>query len=153
MNVLFAVDLSEQTLCILEHALPTLRLVRKVYLVHVSEPEPEFVGYDSGPKIVRDQKARQLRQQHQSLQVYATTLRKHGIAVKAILLQGATRDSILDKAERLNVGMIVIGTHGRSAILDTVMGSVGLGVMKNASIPVLLIPVRKCSTEGLLFMK
>jgi nucleotide-binding universal stress UspA family protein len=48
-------------------------------------------------------------------------------------------DAILDTAEKKNVGLIVLGTHGYSGVKRLVLGSVAENVMRNATSPVFLV--------------
>lgn len=52
---------------------------------------------------------------------------------------GVAVNAIVDKAEKLAPDLIVMGTHGRSALGALVMGSVAHGVLENCKVPVLLI--------------
>jgi nucleotide-binding universal stress UspA family protein len=113
-----------------------------VYLVHVAAPDPGFVGYDVGPGSVRDQVAAELRAQHQQLQALADGLRSGGIEVTALLLRGPTVETLLEKSKELQAGLIVLGSHGRSAVYNLLVGSVAEGIVRRSSVPVLLVPAQ-----------
>ena len=143
MNILAAVDFSAVTRDVLEilgriaKAMPA-----KVFLVHVAPPDPAFVGYGAGPKAVRGQVAAEHRARHQQLQELADELRAGGVETTALLLQGATVETLLAEAQKLDVGLIVLGSHGRGAVHDLLVGSVADGVVRRSSLPVLLVPAR-----------
>jgi len=40
----------------------------KVWVLHVADPEPDFVGYEPGPQYIRDIKADEYREEHRNLQ-------------------------------------------------------------------------------------
>lgn len=68
-----------------------------------------------------------------------------GIKVKAESLEGTRPvDTITDYARRNNVEMIVIATHGYTGLKKLMLGSVALGVLHDAHIPVLLIRPEAC---------
>lgn len=143
MRLLVSIDFGDRTDRILAVARRTAKATHgSVFLVHVAEPEPEFVGYDAGPVVVRDQVAQEYREQHRTLQAYAEELRAGSTEATALLIQGPIADSIVAEAERLGAELIVMGTHGRSAVYDIVVGSVSQAVLRNTKIPVLLVPVR-----------
>ena len=48
-------------------------------------------------------------------------------------------DVIVDAAQREHCGLIVIGSHGRSGFSRLLFGSVAEGVVRGASVPVLLV--------------
>ena len=141
MEIMVALDLSDASESILARARILLQASEKVYLVHVGDPEPDFVGYDAGPQVVRDQVAHELQQERNALQAHASSLRDLGMDATALLLRGPIAATILSEARKLGVGMIVLGTHGRGRILDAVLGSVSLDLVRHSDIPVLLVPV------------
>lgn len=136
-----ALDLSDASESILARAGILLRASEKIHLVHVADPEPDFVGYDAGPQVVRDQVAREINQERNALQAHASSLRELGMDATALVLRGPTAATILSEARKLDVGMIVLGTHGRGRILGAVLGSVSLDLVRRSDIPVLLIPM------------
>lgn len=144
MRILVAVDLSESTTRIVATARKTaLATKAEVYVIHVTEPNPAFAGYQAGPPGVRDQVASEFRDQHRKTQEYAEDLRQSGVEATALLLQGSTAKCILDEANKLGCELIVMGTHGRTAVMDVIVGSVSHAVLRNTDIPVLLVPVGK----------
>ena len=143
MNILVSVDFSEATPRILQAAASLTRaLSGKLWLLHVGEPEPDFVGYEAGPDVVRDQVAREFRDEHRKLQEYADRMRDEGLPVTALMIQGPVVDTVIAEAERLEADMLVVGSHGYGAVYDLLVGSVSRGILKHAEIPVLVVPVR-----------
>jgi nucleotide-binding universal stress UspA family protein len=143
MNILVSVDFSEATPRILQVAAKLTRaLSGKLWLLHVAEPEPDFVGYEAGPDVVRDQVAREFRDEHRKLQEYADSMRDEGLPVTALMIQGPVVDTVIAEAERLEADMLVVGSHGYGAVYDLLVGSVSRGILKHAEIPVLVVPVR-----------
>jgi nucleotide-binding universal stress UspA family protein len=66
--------------------------------------------------------------------------RAASVPTKAELREGRPADEILEVAEALPAGLIVIGTHGRSALDRAVLGSVAETVLRKATCPVLAVP-------------
>ena len=87
MNILVAVDLSPASSRVVEAAGRVAKLTgAKVYLLHAAEPEPDFVGYDAGPEVVRTQVAHELRREHRDVQALAEELRNDGLDATALLV-------------------------------------------------------------------
>jgi nucleotide-binding universal stress UspA family protein len=143
MNILAAVDFSAVTKDVLD-ALGRIgaSMPAKVFLVHVAPPEPDFVGYSAGPDVVRSQVAIEHRARHQQLQRLAEDLRANEVETTALLLQGATVETLIAEAGKLEAGLIVLGSHGHGAVYDLLVGSVAEGVVRRSTVPVLLVPAR-----------
>lgn len=73
-----------------------------------------------------------------------------GVEVTGLLREGPAAREIATSADELDVGMIVIGTHGRSGIARAILGSVAERVMRTAHRPVLAVPPPKSSLLRLL---
>ena len=141
MNLLVAIDLSPSTDTVVKKTRDLAKaLSAKVWLIHVADPEPTFVGYDVGPQYERDAIAEKLRHEHTSLQAIADTLRAEGLDSTALLVQGTIVETILKEAAKLNVDMIIAGSHGKGAVRRLLVGSVSEGLLKYALYPILIIP-------------
>jgi nucleotide-binding universal stress UspA family protein len=67
-------------------------------------------------------------------------LRSEGLTVQWRTLDGPPVEHILDLASQLPHSLVILTTHGRSALARWFVGSVAEGVVRAASIPVLVIP-------------
>jgi nucleotide-binding universal stress UspA family protein len=143
-TILVPIDFSNATADVVEQAAQLAAAFSSaVWLLHVAAPEPEFVGYDSGPRDVRESVAHELHESHRVLQEHSTKLRARGINATAIQVQGATVETILREAERLHADVIVLGSHGHGAVHRALLGSVSEGVLHHATCPLLILPARK----------
>ena len=115
---------------------------REIFLLHVAEPDPSFVGYEAGPVEVRHDVAMEFKREHDELHAMADRLREQGHQVTALMIQGPTVQTILEQAEKLEAEVIVVGSHGRGKLFDLVVGSVSAGVIRKAQVPVLVVPAR-----------
>lgn len=143
MNILTTIDFSEVTDKIMR---VTAKLARsmdaKVWLVHVAEPEPDFIGYEAGPGVVRGQVADEYRRQHKDLQALADILREEGLDVTALLIQGAIIDTVIEQCEKHAIELIVTGSHGHGAVYDILVGSISEGIIRRAPCPVTVVPAK-----------
>jgi nucleotide-binding universal stress UspA family protein len=141
--VLIAIDFSAVTL---RQLAAVTRLVRNrpavVYLLHVAQPDPAFVGFEAGPAVVRDQVAAEFHREHRDLQRLAGELREMCPDTTALLVQGPTVETILGEAGKLGADLVVVGSHGHGAAYDLLVGSVSAGVIRKSSVPVLVVPAR-----------
>jgi len=148
-NIMVPIDFSPSTPSVIATAGALSRAFgAKLWLVHVAPPDPDFVGYEVGPQTVRDQVARHLRDEHRQLQSEAEKMREAGIDVVALMLQGQTVETILSEAERLCADYIVMGSHGRGALLRRLVGSVSEGVLRGAPCPVTILPIAFTASEA-----
>jgi nucleotide-binding universal stress UspA family protein len=118
-------------------------LQAELLLLHVAAPEPEFIGYETGPASVRQAVAHQLSAEHRQLQALQHELEALGLRVTALLIQGYTIEKILAEAERMPADLIVMGSHGHGGLHHLLMGSVAEGVVRKARCPVVLVPVER----------
>ena len=140
-SILAAVDFSDATGEIVDLACSIARAYGvTIHLLHAAAPDPAFVGLEAGPKSVRDQRARELRGERHLLAEIAASVQKNGIEAEAHLIEGATADTIIREAEKLNAGMIVMGSRGRAPIAKTILGSVSEAVLREATCPVVILP-------------
>lgn len=140
-NILAAIDFSDISGIVIEKAAEIARCFSgKLWLIHVAAPDPDFVGYGTGPQCERDWRAKTLRREHKYIQDRALQLEQSGIDVTPLLISGATVATILKEASRLNADMIVIGSHGHGALYKTLVGNVSEGIIRQASCPVLIVP-------------
>jgi nucleotide-binding universal stress UspA family protein len=69
-------------------------------------------------------------------------LEKAGLMVSANVLRGDPANVIVDAAQKLNVDLIILGTHGKSGMDALLTGSVANKVCSQSKVPLLLVPVK-----------
>lgn len=141
MQILVAVDFSEGTERVMEVTREfASRTDSHVIILHVAEPEPDFVGYDTGPDVVRDQVAAEYHREHRQVQALADSLRSGGIGATALLIQGSIVETVIAESDRLGADLIVVGSHGHGAVFDLLVGSISEGLVRKSQRPVLVVP-------------
>ncbi|MCX7009745.1 MAG: universal stress protein [Kiritimatiellaeota bacterium] len=141
MNILVAYDFSEHAAEVMKATERcAISMAGNLWLIHVAEAEPDFVGYKAGPPTVREELALKFRKEHQELQRHAERLREAGVNTTALLVRGPVAATLLKEAERLQADVIVVGSHGHGAMLHLLLGSVSEQVLKKATCPVLVVP-------------
>jgi nucleotide-binding universal stress UspA family protein len=140
-TILVPIDFSDVTSQVVQTARDMAKAFGgKVVVLHVSEPEPDFVGFEPGPVAVRSAVARDFKVEHQSLDEAKQVFQQAGVEVVALHIQGAHAEKILQEAESQAAGLIVMGSHGHGAFYNLLVGSVTSGVLRGAKCPVLVVP-------------
>ncbi|HSP80919.1 MAG TPA: universal stress protein [Myxococcaceae bacterium] len=125
-SVLVATDFSEAGNRAIPYAFSLVRGGGTVHLVHVGEPR------------LAPEQERALEQRLQ--QLVPAEARSQGRAVEVRVLSGEdVAATLLQAAERLDVDVICLGTHGRSGLTEALMGSVARYVTTHATRPVLVV--------------
>lgn len=65
--------------------------------------------------------------------------RQHGLTIAAHREAGHAAQTIAAFAEREQVDLVVMGSHGYSALANIVLGSVATGVLAHCKVPVLIV--------------
>jgi nucleotide-binding universal stress UspA family protein len=140
-TILVPVDFSDVTKAVIATARKfAAAFESRVVLLHVAEPEPDFVGFEAGPPTVRVAVARDFKLERQQLDALKAECASSGGEVTALHIQGPIVDKILHEAGEQQADLIVIGSHGHGAFYDLLVGSVTQGVIKEARCPVVVVP-------------
>lgn len=141
-NILLPIDFKGSEQLLLDKAYEIAEKFKsKVWLIHVAAPDPDYIGYDAGPQSIRDSRAEELREEHKQIQTYARSLTQKGIETDALLIQGTTVDTLLEKTETLNIDLMVIGRQSHGIFYKAIFGSVADSLVKKTSIPILIVPL------------
>lgn len=113
----------------------------KVWVLHVADPEPDFVGYEPGPQYIRDIKAEEYREEHHNLQEICKNFISEEVEAEALLIQGSPVETVMEEAKKLKVDLLIVGTHKHSFLHNLLQESVSMELLKKAEIPMLTIPI------------
>jgi nucleotide-binding universal stress UspA family protein len=116
--------------------------LRLVYVLEKILPLPaESFDYSNSAALQALQESAR-RTAQETLAQAADKVRKSGATVEIALLDHLGQevvDAINIDAQNWQADLIVIGTHGRTGLTRLLLGSVAEGVVREASMPVLLI--------------
>ena len=144
MKILVCVDLSKSTETIVDKIEELSKpLSARVWLLHNAVPEPDTLEFKVDPIAARESLAKKFHVEHLEIQKLAERLRNAGVETTALLVHGKTVDVILKEAADLDVDMIAVGSHGRGAMYQLLVGSISEDVLHRSRLPVLVIPTRK----------
>lgn len=143
-RILVPVDFSDVTDAAIDTAMRLAQAFDSALcIVHVVPEEPDFVGYEPGPQSVREAEADALQAKHKRLDAIKERLAERGLDVEALLVQGHALEKILEKVSQLKANLVVMGSHGHTALYELLVGSTTEGVLRRAPCPVLVIPSRE----------
>lgn len=146
--ILVALDSSESSQAVLRGAADfAAHAPGPVTLLHVIEPIATYVAVGASMDVITTSppviESEQTAPATARLEELAAALRSRGLAVTCKCVIGIAADEILEEAKTCGAGCIVLGSHGHGALYHLFSGSVVTGVLKRATCPVLVIPVRK----------
>ena len=139
--IMAAIDFSDVTGAVVDSAIRFAGVFdADLILLHVADPDPDFVGYGTGPQSVRDQQAHRYHEEHRQLQAIEDTVRDREVACSSLLIQGPVAEKILEQAAQHEVGLLVMGSHGHGSLHRLIAGSSTQGVLRKSACPVLVVP-------------
>jgi len=143
MNILVAVDLSPASDVVVEAARGVADLTGvSVFVLHAVETEKDFICAEGDPEERRARVAKEFPLEYSRLQALCEKLQDDGLDATAIMVCGHSVEATMEEAEILGAGLIVVGTHGRGAVYDVLIGSYSAGIIRKSELPVLVVPVR-----------
>jgi nucleotide-binding universal stress UspA family protein len=139
-KILVATDFSEPADAALAYARAFARTFGgTLYLLHVVDDMYLRLGGDAYAAVLPDLQEDVEREARQRLARIAADDELSALTVEMVITSGATAQAIVDYAEKENVQLIVVGTHGRSGVAHFLMGSVAERVVRTAHCPVLTV--------------
>lgn len=118
-----------------------------LYLLHIAQPEPEFVGYDVGPEYIRISAANEYREEHRWLQSIAKLLEPKNIEAHALLIQGYVAEEVLKEADDINADLVICGSHERGLFYNLFQGNTAVELSKKTKRPLLLFPLDRDQSQ------
>ncbi len=154
-TILYATDLGPHGPEVFNHAAGVAQQFgAKVHVIHTLEPMSDYaeslidtyVPADQLETLRKEGFEGALSEMHRRLESFCKD-KLHTDADQVItdmrVVQGLPAQVILSEAKRIDAQMIVLGSHGQSALGEMFMGSVAHKVIMHSKIPVLLIPIRR----------
>jgi nucleotide-binding universal stress UspA family protein len=139
-KILVATDFSEPAEAALAYGRAFARTFgATLYLLHVVDDMYVRLGGDAYAAVLPELQEDVEREARQRLARIAAEDDVQSLAMEMIVTSGATAQAIVDYAEKENVQLIVVGTHGRGGVAHLLMGSVAERVVRTAHCPVLTV--------------
>ena len=155
-TILLATDLSKNSAYAFYYAVQIAKRVEaKVVILHAVEPlPPMLIGFgDFSHKVAQDrwdETVKKFKEQIQDISVKADA--RTGVSsvdfISNILIRpGNPVEEILKVADEEGCDVIVLGTHGKGFLKQTLLGSVSSSVLIRTQKPVFVIPLPSKNTN------
>lgn len=144
-DVVAAVDFSDRSNDVAAEGVALARASGgTLHLLHVAAGEPVLAGYDKDEisPFTRSARAGELTDEHRRLRELADQLAEDGVAVIPLVVMGPTAEMIVEAVDHLQASHLVVGSHGHGGLHHLLVGSVAEEVVRRATVPVVLVPVR-----------
>lgn len=141
-TILVPLDGSTRAEAILPHVenLAQCYGAKVIFLQVVLPSQPVVVGPGMVyPSLDQDEFELELKEAHAYLAARQGEFREKGIEAKAQVAHGPIVEEIINTAERENVDLIAMASHGRTGLARVFYGSVAAGVLHRVDRPLLLI--------------
>ena len=153
-TILFATDLSGHAPEVAGHAIGIAqRFGAKVHVLHALEPLSDYnywlldnyLPYETQELLRQPGGLDAARQgMRQRLEQFCREQgAPEGTIASIKVVEALPALAILDEAKTIGADLIVIGSHGHSALSEIFMGSVAHKVIMNSRLPVLLVPIKE----------
>ena len=137
-NILIAVDSSEYSIAAAKKGFDLAEQLRaKVALLYVIDTSKALGNVEVG--ILPEEALLILKREAEQTLNSLVTLYS-GISLVELMPQGHPKQEIIKTTKIWEADLLVMGTHGRTGLLNLLMGSVAEYVMKHSEIPVLVVP-------------
>ena len=143
-KILAPIDGSEFSECAVEHikAIAVGCKVPEVVLFRVIEPVHTVYGVsDEWMKDTREQAKAYI---NEYLSKIAEVLAGDGISSRIVIVDGYAANEILTYANKNNVDLIIMSTHGSSGFIRWTLGSVTDKVAHHSPVPVMIVTPKTC---------
>jgi nucleotide-binding universal stress UspA family protein len=140
-NVLVATDFSEAADAALAYGRALARAFgATLHVIHVADDMYMRLGGDAYAAVLPELQEDVERQAKDRLARLLIDDDSMPLPTKSVVITaGATAPAIVNYAAKMDVDLIVVGTHGRSAVAHLLMGSVAERVVRTARCPVLTV--------------
>lgn len=147
-KVLVATDCSETANRSVPFAYSIVESDGEVHLIHVIEheevPNPLYSHYSSD-ELNRPDKRKEVAAEVVShlKKLIPKGAEEKGIkTVVDVAFHGDVPEGIVEESKQRGVECVVVGSHGRSGLVQLLMGSVAESVLRACPVPVLIVPYR-----------
>jgi nucleotide-binding universal stress UspA family protein len=141
-NVFIAVDFSEQSAAIIHKGIEFAKkmdssvIICTIIPIYIDYLQSEMALIpNQWDEIYNTQKTHALNELKKIQAKYADVVIDLSVEV------GNPKFDILEKANQLKVTYIVVGTHGRTGLSHTVLGSTAEYIIRHTTVPVLVVPM------------
>jgi nucleotide-binding universal stress UspA family protein len=148
-EIMIATDGSEHVRTAIESAIEIAKLSEaKLYAVHVIALGFYSTTHSINSEWEKAMKDQLIKESYEATSYVEKAGRAENVEVESVILEGSPAEEIIDFAEKNDIDLIVIGTHGMSGFQRFLLGSVAENVIRHSKKPVLV--VRRKTAENVL---
>jgi nucleotide-binding universal stress UspA family protein len=151
-KIMVPLDGSKLAECVLPHldVITSGCGVRSVIFISVVEHYDPLTGWGYNP--TKEERQSMDKQSMKEAETYLNKLvsqvKYEGVEVKSEVIMGKAADTLADYADKNDIDLILISSHGRSGVSRWVLGSVAERLLRSSSVPVLVVRSPGGKTEG-----
>jgi nucleotide-binding universal stress UspA family protein len=148
-SILVGVDFSEHSNLALRYAARlALQAGARLHVLHVHDAPPPLLPsplagltVDAYQQHLKDAQEQLRASLAQLIEKEVTGPSAGRVAVSLLLREGEARRELLHAASEFQVDLVIAGSHGRGAVMRTLMGSVSTFLCNHCPVPVLVVPM------------
>lgn len=116
----------------------------KVWILHVTEPEPEdYRSLEAGPQFVQDKRVSERKRKALILEGFAEKLRNQGTDSEGLVIDGPTAKTIKHKVNELDIDLVIAGHQKKNFFYQLFVGNREKGIIDELTVPILIVPLLK----------
>jgi nucleotide-binding universal stress UspA family protein len=140
-TILVSVDFSSATRAVIETVAELAKTSgAEVVLHHSVLPPIVTTEYGIGLEMLQESIALSQKTARHQLEHTEDELTARGLNVSAVLTEGPAATHILELAARRKADLIVLGSHGHTALYELIVGGTTHAVLRKATCPVMVVP-------------
>lgn len=139
-KIIITSDLSEKKEIVFDFGFKLAKHMNaSVELVTIINQNVEYMPADIGMNFVDQWEARE----HMARTVLEKVKEEHPeIPIEVVVFVGDPKEDVIKQAIETKACILVVGTHGRTGITHTLMGSTAEYIVRHSPIPVLVVPMK-----------
>ncbi|MDL2209411.1 universal stress protein [Desulfovibrio sp. OttesenSCG-928-O18] len=140
-KILCAVDLSEHSKMVAEYAITLAKAFdAEITVLYTAPSLSQYVGFHVPPSSIENFVGEIVTGAEQSMDEFiAEAFTDSSVKANGVILSGYAAQEIIGYANKNEMDVIVMGTHGRTGIDRILFGSVAEKVVKTATMPVMTV--------------
>lgn len=144
-NILVAINFEKNAERLVEKAYELASTFgAKVWLLHVTEPDPEdYISLEAGPQFVLDKRIERRKKEAQLVHQLADRLRSRNVRAEGLLIEGPTAKTIRRKTAELNIDLVIAGHQKKNFFYQLFVGNTDQSIIDELNVPVLVVPLPK----------
>ena len=148
-NILAAIDFSDVSSTVLSHATAQAKAFgAKLHLVHVWDPEVLVdSGYGAEPALAINVQNERMDEMKARVEKEAERVRGEGTDCDGTILVGRPHKVLVRHGRETDADLVIIGSHGHSALGSLLMGSCASALVRKACFPLLVVPALEADEE------